>query len=46
MTTTRTGMTGGFSWAKAQTVSVKMAGDMPVTARRMVWGYGALALAD
>ncbi len=39
-TTTRSGMTGGVSWARAQTVSVMTAGDMPVTARRMVWVVG------
>ena len=37
---TRWGMTGcsplALGWASAQTVSVKMAGDMPVTARRTV----------
>jgi hypothetical protein len=40
MTTTRSGITGSFSCAKAQTVSVRTAGDMPVTARRMVEGLG------
>jgi len=35
-TTTRSGTTGGFSCASAHTVSVRIAGDIPVTARRTV----------
>ncbi len=33
---TRSGTTGSGSWASAQTVSVRIAGDIPTTARRTV----------
>lgn len=37
MTTTSSGTVGGDSWDRAQTVSVNIAGDIPLTAIRVVF---------